>query len=130
MQRYTGGLGSEQMRWLIRELEAARSSRRRLIVASHHCLARGACRETHRSWNGDEVATLLEDSGVVVLALAGHDHIGGFAMRGGVAYVTVEAMLEAPAAGNAYALVVVHADRLVIDGCGTSVTSRQLPLSA
>ena len=34
----------------------------RLIVASHHALAPGAARDTHRAWNGNQVAALLNSS--------------------------------------------------------------------
>jgi len=128
VKRYNGGVGAEQMRWLEAELARAARLRCRLIVASHHCLARGACRETHRAWNGDEVAARLEASGVVMLALAGHDHQGGFVVQGGVPYVTVEALLEAPEDGNAYGALRVYADCIVINGMGTSLSSRRLVL--
>ena len=129
MQRYNGGVGITQQAWLEAELARARSTETRLIVASHHCLARGACRETHRAWNGDAIARLLEASGVVALALAGHDHEGGFRQRiGGVPFVTIPALLEAQEDGNAYALGSVHSDRIVIDGLGSAVPSRTLPL--
>ena len=36
-----------------------RASLRRVILVSHHCLAAGACRETHLSWNGDEVVAAM-----------------------------------------------------------------------
>ena len=42
-------------------------------------------------------------------------------------YVTIEALLEAPVGGNAFATVHVHADRIVIDSCGTAVSDRVLP---
>ena len=131
IQRYNGGIGAAQYAWLEAQLTLASAAGERVIVASHHPLLRGACRETHRAWNGDEVAMLLEaHAGTVVLALAGHDHIGGFATsRSGVHYVTLEAVLEAPEHGNAFAIIRVHDDRIVIDGCGTSVTSRVLPIA-
>ena len=39
------------------------------------------------------------------------------------------AVLEAPPDGNAFALIRVWADRIEIDGCGTAVPSRVLPLT-
>ena len=57
------------------------------------------------------------------LALAGHDHLGGYARIDGRHFVTLEALLEAP--DNAYAVVQAFPDRLRIVGCG-SVTSREL----
>ncbi len=59
------------------------------------------------------------------LALAGHDHVGGYACIDGRHFVTVEALLEAPVDGNAYAMIHVHGDRIRIEGSG-SVTSREL----
>ena len=128
MQRYNGGVGKAQLAWLRATLADARASRRRVILVSHHCLAAGACRETHLSWNGDEVVAAMRETGVVALALAGHDHKGGYRLEGRVPHVTIEAIVEAPAGSNAFAVVRVYADRVEIDGLGTSVTSRTLPL--
>jgi manganese-dependent ADP-ribose/CDP-alcohol diphosphatase len=128
IQRYNGGIGSTQQAWLEAELALAHATETRLIVASHHCLAHGACRETHRAWNGDAIAGMLEASGVVKVALAGHDHEGGFRQHtGGVPFVTLPALLEAQEDGNAFALASVHRDRIVIDGLGTAVPSHTLP---
>ena len=128
MQRWNGGVGTAQLAWLRSELAEARTSRCRVIVSSHHCLAPGACRETHRAWNGDEVCEVLHNSGLVALALAGHDHVGGYASVRGVAHVTLQAILEAPVDGNAFGVLSIHHDRIEICGYGTSVTSRSLPL--
>ena len=129
MKRWNGGLGKVQLEWLKSELEAAKDACCRVIVASHHCLLRGASRETHRAWNGDEVCELLHATpGLVALCLAGHDHVGGFACVNGVPHVTLEAVLEAPIGSNAYAVATIHDDRIEICGWGTSVTSRSLPL--
>ena len=59
------------------------------------------------------------------LALAGHDHLGGYASIQGRHFCTLEALLESPPDGNAYALLHLYPDRLVIEGIGT-VTSRVL----
>jgi hypothetical protein len=64
----------------------------------------------------------------VKVALAGHDHEGGFRQHtGGVPFVTLPALLEAQEDGNAFALASVHRDRIVIDGLGTAVPSHTLP---
>ena len=54
----------------------------------------------------------------------GHDHAGGYARSGGVHYVTVPGMVEAPEK-NAFAVVDVYDDRLDVRGFG-SVPSRTL----
>lgn len=128
MVRWNGGVGAAQLAWLEGQLGEARTSGERVVVASHHCLAQGACRETHRAWNGDEVCAVLRRSGVVALCLAGHDHIGGFSQVEGIAHVTLEAILEAPVGSNAYGVCRLFADRIEIDGCGTCLSTRTLPL--
>jgi hypothetical protein len=49
-------------------------------------------------------------------------------MHGEIPFVTCEAMLEAPAGGNAYGLLRLHADRVEIDGLGTSLRSHSFKL--
>jgi hypothetical protein len=61
------------------------------------------------------------------LALAGHDHMGGCACIDGRHFVTLEALLEAPRDGTAYAVLHIYQDRIIIEGHG-SVTSRHLPV--
>lgn len=87
----------------------------------------GAARATHMAWNWREVLAVLLASPAFKLALAGHDHVGGYAAIEGRHFITLEALLEAPPAGNAYGVVHVHPGRLVLEGHGT-VTSRELPL--
>ena len=123
-----GGVGAEQMAWLRSELARARHEAVRLIVASHHPLARGACDEVLRSWTGDEVAALLAESPAVAVVLAGHDHVGGYVRWRGTPFVTLEALLEVPEGENAYGLLKCWPDRVAIDGCGTRVTSRELTI--
>lgn len=128
IQRYNGGIGQKQMAWLEEELARARQIESRVIVASHHCLAPGACRESHRAWNGDDVVDVLAESGVVALALAGHDHPGGFAEVRGIPFVTVEAILEAPLGSNAFAVCTLRETDIEICGFGTSIPTRTLSL--
>jgi manganese-dependent ADP-ribose/CDP-alcohol diphosphatase len=128
MKKYNGGVGAAQFAWLRAELRDAEAAGVRLIVASHHPLAPGACRETHRSWTGTEVAALLAASPAFALALAGHDHPGGSTVWRGKHFVTVEAMLEARPGGNAFAVVRILRDGAIdIDGCGTAVRDRRIP---
>lgn len=128
MQGWNGAVGAAQLRWLAGELAGCRARGERVVVASHHCLLAGAARETHRCWNGEAVVELLAGSGVVSLALAGHDHTGGHATQRGIQFVTVEAMLEAPPAGNAFGVLRIYDARLEIDGLGTQLRSHSFTL--
>lgn len=128
MKRWNGGTGEVQTNWFRSELARAEAEGVRVIVASHHALAPGSCRETHRAWNGDELAAACAASPAFVVALAGHDHPGGFVVHRGRPFVTVEALLEAKGDGNAFAVMRVYEDRVVIDGVGTGVTSRLISI--
>lgn len=46
------------------------------------------------AWNWAQLQQLLLNSPSVRLVLSGHDHTGGYAQRGHIHFVTVEAMLE------------------------------------
>lgn len=59
------------------------------------------------------------------IALAGHDHIGGYACIEGRHFVTVDGLLEAKPDSNAFAALHVYSSRAVVAGFGT-VQSREL----
>lgn len=89
----------------------------------------GAGRETHRAWNADKIEAILNKSASVVAVFSGHDHPGGYACVAGKHYIIPEAVLESPEDSNAYGIVRVYADHLVIQGCGV-VTSRTCKFKA
>ena len=60
--------------------------------------------------------------------MAGHDHTGGYARAGGVHFLTLEAIVEAPSGSNAFAVLDFHEDKIVVRGFG-SATSRVLDLA-
>ena len=128
MQRWNGGACKSQIQWLRDELASAEADGCRVIVASHHALAAGSARETHRSWTGDELASVCVASPAFVLALSGHDHLGGFVELEGKPFVTVEGLVESDNATNAFGWLSIYDDWIEIDGCGTAVTPRQFSL--
>lgn len=77
------------------------------------------------AWNYNAVKDALLASPAFVAYFAGHDHMGGYCCIDGRHFVTLEAMLEAPEGGNAFAFVSCGSGCLRIDGQG-SVTSRTL----
>jgi manganese-dependent ADP-ribose/CDP-alcohol diphosphatase len=141
MSDWNGGITSAQMEWLKQQLAAAEAGGERVVVACHHQVGAGAARDTHMAWNHGDIRNVLVSSPAFVLGLAGHDHLGGYSSwesdaegdedrsdgsigeKGRKHFVTVEALLEAPSGSNAYAVVLVHKDRIEIQGHGT-VTSR------
>lgn len=144
MSLWNGGIGGSQATWLAAQLRVAKAVGDRVIVAGHHQAGPDAAvRRTHAAWNweaiaglvsGDRVGLAPDATGGVVpssalIYLAGHDHCGGYAHAGGVHWVTLEALVEAPPGSNAWAVLDVYPDRAEVRGRG-SVTSRVLPFSS
>jgi 3',5'-cyclic AMP phosphodiesterase CpdA len=128
LRPWGGGVGSAQMRWLKDTLADAEAKRERVIIATHNPLAPGSAREGFVAWNSEELAGILEASPAVAICVSGHDHCGGYALRGLTHYVTLEAMLEAPAGSTAYAILEVWPDLARLHGFGI-VTSRELQIT-
>lgn len=122
-----GALGPGQLAWLTSSLEQARQRDEWVMVFSHIPLLVEASGPEGVLWNAAEVAKLLEKSGRVAVYFGGHHHSGGYFMKNGIHHVTVQGMIEAPADGNAYAVVKVYKNKLVIDGTG-AVPDRTLKI--
>lgn len=122
-----GGIGPTQFAWLESELKDAKEKEERVIIASHNALHRDAARYQMSAWNSDAVSSLIEESGVVKICLAGHDHPGKYLYHHGVHYVTLEAMLESKNE-TSYAFLDVYQHEAVLTGVGAA-TSRRMRVS-
>ncbi len=122
-----GGISSQQLQWLQQQLADAIAINERIIIACHHPLLKGSAPDMYRAWDADVLAEVLCGCPAVALVLNGHHHRGGAATADGLHFITFEGLLEAPPDSNAYGVVEVHADRIVIEGHGYA-SSRVLPL--
>jgi 3',5'-cyclic AMP phosphodiesterase CpdA len=119
---WNGGIDPAQMAWLARELDAADAAGEIILVCGHHPLAPA---DAHALWNaGDALALLAKHRGVKAY-LNGHNHDGAYAVHTGIHCVTFRSILH-QLETNAWAVVRVFPDRLVIEGNGRE-TSRELP---
>jgi len=116
---WNGALGEPQRRWLAAQLAAAELAGERVVVLSHLPTLAAASSEHHILWDHAEVLEILQGSPATFAFINGHDHGGGYALVEGIHHWTVPGMVEAPADGNAYAVVEVYRDRLVVRGHGT-----------
>lgn len=123
---WNGGIGEEQVQWLKQQLADAAAAHERVAVFGHMPVLAAASADWALVYNHEEIARMLESSGVVVAYVCGHEHTGGYAEQNGVHHVTIQGMVEAPQ--NAYAVVTFLEDRIDIRGTG-SVPSRTLCLS-
>jgi 3',5'-cyclic AMP phosphodiesterase CpdA len=122
-QRWNGGLGSAQISWLERELEAAEKSRKNVLVLSHFPVFPEAAQNL---WNDAEVVDVLERHACVKAFFAGHHHLGAYALRNGIHYLTFRAMVETPAQ-NSFAVVTLEKNSIRVKGFGRE-SSRALPI--
>lgn len=115
---WNGGVSVGQLTWLCETLAAAAASGERAVVFGHHPVALAAARPNYLMWTHTEVRAALEESESTVAYFCGHDHRGGYARSGSVHHCTLPGMVAAPRGSNAYAVVEVFGDRLVVRGVG------------
>lgn len=111
-----GVLGENQLKWLESRLDFAAQQSEQVIVFNHYALLEEAAAK-YRMKEPRPVLELIENSGCVVAYIAGHDHAGGYAFQNRIHHLTLHGMVEAPAE-NAYAIIDVFPDKLVIHGYG------------
>jgi hypothetical protein len=100
-----------ELGWLENDLAAAKGP---AIVFLHHPLN---SKGRHYVNNAADVRSILENSGKVTAVFQGHDHAGGHNLINGIHYYTMKAMCKGPfPQNNAYAVVEVSADRIIING--------------
>lgn len=111
---WNGGISWKQLEWLRKELIRAQRKGERVIVLAHHPVypANGLT-----ALNDTEIVDLLVQFSAVKVYINGHHHPGAFGRMGHIPFVTTEGMIETEAE-NAYGLVEVFDDRIVIEGRG------------
>lgn len=121
-----GVIGDEQVKWFRETLDQAAKAGEKVICFSHYALLEDAARY-NRLANPQAILDAMNATGCVVAWFAGHEHIGGYAVREGVYHVTLKGVVEAPK--NAFALVELYPERIKIIGFGGE-PSRDLPLTS
>jgi len=108
---------ANQVEWLEQDLENTRLP----VIVFVHQLLDGAGNVYIN--NAPQVRKVLEDSGKTLAVFHGHHHQGQYNHIGDIHYYTLRAMVEGSGeANNAYAMVKVHADRIVIEGYRRAVS--------
>ena len=120
-QPWNGGISSEQLKWMERQLEKAQSTRKKVIVFTHHPLYPENGLET---LNNREILALIEKYPSVKAVISGHHHQGNFATYKNIPMITLEGMVET-SNQNAYGLLELGEYQLYIRGEGR-LTSRAL----
>lgn len=114
----------EQLNWLRDDLK---KHKRPTVVFVHQQLDSSAFDAAHHIYcpdNADEIRTVLEEAGTVLVVFQGHYHEGSFNTINGIPYYTLKAVIEGDgAANNSYAIVEIEqGGRTVIKGYRKAVS--------
>ncbi|TNJ38983.1 metallophosphoesterase, partial [Chlorobaculum thiosulfatiphilum] len=89
---YCGAIGSQQLEWLVSELDLALKNEEQVIILSHLPLLKETTDEKHGLlWNHEEVVAILLRYPNVRAVLSGHYHSAAQVVRGGIEFVGVAA---------------------------------------
>ncbi|MDN5201984.1 metallophosphoesterase [Fulvivirgaceae bacterium BMA10] len=113
-RQWNGGYGKEQLLWLEKELKETRD--KKIILFSHFPIFPF---QSHNSWNDEEVVDLLLEYPNVVAWMNGHNHDGNYAQKDHIHFVNFKGMVNTKE--NAYAIVTIYRDKIVIKGFGREV---------
>lgn len=111
---WNGGISQEQLNWLGETLADAESKGQKAVVFAHHPVWPLA---SSSLWNYQDVIDVLEAHDNVVAYMNGHRHLGDYAIKNGIHYVTFQGMLLT-ADENSFSVVEVFRDRLEVKGYG------------
>jgi len=111
---WNGGIGTNQLQWLKKQLYNAQKKGENVIIFSHHPLypEMGLT-----ALNDREILNLIGQYSCVKAMFAGHHHAGAFGQYQNIPSVTVEGMVER-ANENAYGIVEIYDDKIVLNGKG------------
>ena len=116
---WNGGIGDAQMAWIDARLSEADRRGLKVMLFSHFPLWP---ENPHNLWNAPAVIALLERHPSAKVWLDGHNHDGNYAVRSGIHYVNLTAMLDTPE--TSYARLDFYPDRVVVDGTGRQADLR------
>ena len=111
---WNGGIGSEQISWLEKQLKQAAAKNLNVVVFCHYPLLP---HEAHTLWNQKQVIEILKKYNNVKLWLNGHNHAGNYIQQHGIHFLTMRAMVETESQ-NAFARITLNNDKIEIRGYG------------
>jgi manganese-dependent ADP-ribose/CDP-alcohol diphosphatase len=119
-QPWNGAIGTRQLKWLEKELYKAEMNGERVILACHFPIQ--SAKREGRLWNSNEVNTLISRYPNVFAFFAGHGHISQHLPVNGIHHIMFRGIVEE--SDNAWAIVSVFSDHIVIEGFGKEVSRK------
>ena len=111
---WNGGIGTEQIKWLEKELNSAKTKNLKVSVFCHYPLLPF---ESHSLWNSEEVLAILSKYNAVKLYMNGHNHAGNYAFQNGIHFVNLKGMVETEIE-NAFSIISFSDKQIEIKGFG------------
>lgn len=94
-----------------------------MLVSCHIPLCPGTVLPVCLLWNYEEVLRLLRASGVVAATICGHAHQNGYVLDDwGIHHLVLPAVLETPPGRDAYGVLEVYPEYLVLQGRDTMMS--------
>ena len=105
----------EQIEWLDEEL--SRHSNEPTLIFVHQMLDSFSDISPNLCvGNASEVVAVLERHSQVAAVFQGHHHPGHYSQRAGIHYITLPGVIEQAAPANAYAVVEMSSERILVEG--------------
>lgn len=111
---WNGAIGGEQMKWFTDLLVKAEKAGEKVIVFCHFPVYP---EDVHDLWNAGDMLGLVLNHKCVKAWINGHNHTGSYHEKDGLHFINFKGMVETPDS-NAFALVKLTADSLIINGYG------------
>lgn len=111
---WNGGIGTEQLEWLDKELKYAENKKLNVAVFCHYPLLPF---EAHALWNSEDVLATLAKYNAVKLYMNGHNHAGNYATQNGIHFVNLKGMVETETE-NAFSVISFSDKQIEIKGFG------------
>ncbi len=111
--KWNGAIGDEQMAWLQDTLKGAEKDNEKVILFCHFPVYP---KNGHNLWNDDEVIAMLEKFDCVKAYINGHNHKGGYGLKGGIHYLTLKGMVDTTE--SSYAVITLDESNIVVKGYG------------
>lgn len=113
-RKYNGGIGKKQMDWIRYELERAAVNEDNVICFCHMPMMPLGGQYT--LFNSPEVTQTLSGSPYAKAVITGHHHPGGYEMKDGIHYLSLQGMVQGEQ--NSYVIAEIYKDKIVIKGHG------------
>ncbi len=111
---WNGGLASNQVDFLKRELDSATRNHEKTLIFCHFPIYP---ENIHNLFNYEEVLQLLRKYNNVIAWLSGHNHAGNYDIYGTTHFITLRGMVDSHDS-NSFAIMRIYNNKVVLKGYG------------